>query len=642
MGWKGTALRALRFVGYYGVGLAFLLLGVAVRSPALVIGVFVAFAIGGFVVRRRLIDRGEVPDRAPLYGIGFGLIGLGLLAIVIAWTTEWSGRTYALVGGLGLVFVTAGQMMTDLRARPSRPHDLRTPALFLTALAGVFLVGVVWLWARPGPWALVPLLVAVLLAPTAVGLATGRVLRILLDSTWQRLALLGSAGAVVLLIGVSVLAGVGMRGSWLTLLVVVTVLLVGAVASNTDLDVIGVAALVALVASLAPQGVSPDAAITPQDGDRVVVAIGDSYMSGEGARQFYEGTNSVGANQCRRAPTAYPPLLAERTELIDSVVFVACSGAQSVHRADEDGDGRTDGDADRQRQLPEAEAILAAHPVTIDTVLISMGGNDSAFSEVAATCLAPGDCTEIAQRWLDDLPNTAARLRAFYADVAEAFPDVPIVVIPYPIPITPEGCGNSGFSDQEHRFLVAFTEELDDVVRQEAGAAGFHYLGTIERLFERNDLRICDSRDAAEVGVNFLTRDPADGFTADRLNPANWVHNSLHPNRLGHQAIFQALEPYFETEGRRPWPLVDPDATWTPRTLADILGADATFCGGSRAPDYCPASPTDWAIVQSGLALARAALPLLFLAVGAWMLWLVLLSLRFHVSIARRLRDPDT
>ena len=46
--------------------------------------------------------------------------------------------------------------------------------------------------------------------------------------------------------------------------------------------------------------------------------------------------------------------------------------------------------------------------------------------------------------------------------------------------------------------------------------------------------------------------------------------------------------------------------------------------------------------MQSGLALARAALPLLFLAVGAWMLWLVLLSLRLHVSIARRLRDPDT
>ena len=35
-----------------------------------------------------------------------------------------------------------------------------------------------------------------------------------------------------------------------------------------------------------------------------MVAIGDSFVSGEGAHHFFEGTNEVGGNQCRRAPTA--------------------------------------------------------------------------------------------------------------------------------------------------------------------------------------------------------------------------------------------------------------------------------------------------------------------------------------------------
>ncbi|MEZ5165794.1 MAG: hypothetical protein R2695_04620 [Acidimicrobiales bacterium] len=34
-------------------------------------------------------------------------------------------------------------------------------------------------------------------------------------------------------------------------------------------------------------------------------------------------------------------------------------------------------------------------------VLVSIGGNDSGFSKIATTCLAPGDCTEIARQWVD-------------------------------------------------------------------------------------------------------------------------------------------------------------------------------------------------------------------------------------------------
>lgn len=630
LGWKATILRAGALVLYYGIGLTGLLIGVAMHSPAVVVVVFIVFALGGFVVRRRWIDTGTLPSSAALWVIGGGIVILGLGLAILGWTSDWSNRMYFVVGGLGAAFVSTGQMLADLRARPARVDDLRVPLATGGVLAGVFAAGAAWLLVAPSPYALLPMVIALVVAPVSLSMITGGLLRRLLGSSWMRLGVVGGCGLALVVGSLLLLERSGVSGAYLWIIAVVVFLLLGAITSNTDLDVIGVTALVAVIASLAPKGAPIDSAITQADGQRVVVAIGDSYMSGEGARAFYEGTNSIGTNECRRAPGAYPALLASRTELIDSTVFVACSGAKAVHMVDEDGDGV----GDRQQQLPQAEAALAEHPVTIDTVLLSMGGNDSKFSEVAATCLAPGDCTEIAQRWLDALPRTAERLAAFYADVAAAFPGVPTVVMPYPIPITSTGCAGSGFSDDEHAFLVAFTEELDAVVRQEAGRAGFHYLAPIERLFERNGLRICDSEDAADVGVNFLSRNPADGFAIDRLNPQNWIHNSLHPNRLGHFAMFQALAPYFETDVRRAWPLVNPDAEWTPRSLADILGPGHSYCGGVDEPDYCPTSATDWTAVQAGLSLVRAAMPLLFIAGGCWLLWLVLLSLRFRITVA--------
>lgn len=79
-----------------------------------------------------------------------------------------------------------------------------------------------------------------------------------------------------------------------------------------------------------------------------IVAFGDSFISGEGAPNFYAGTDQKGneRNECRRAPTAYPVMIAEQTgktldetatagELpaVDGLTttgldFLACSGAK--------------------------------------------------------------------------------------------------------------------------------------------------------------------------------------------------------------------------------------------------------------------------------------------------------------------------
>lgn len=57
-----------------------------------------------------------------------------------------------------------------------------------------------------------------------------------------------------------------------------------------------------------------------------IVALGDSFISGEGAPTFFEGTNEAGGNQCRRSPSAHPYLIAQALET--NVLSLACSGAK--------------------------------------------------------------------------------------------------------------------------------------------------------------------------------------------------------------------------------------------------------------------------------------------------------------------------
>jgi lysophospholipase L1-like esterase len=640
--WRAALRRDAALIGYQAVALGSLLVGVKLRSPLFVVVDFVVFAALGIAVRRRIAPADQVPMPAPLWIVGAALVALGVAVAVVGWNSSLSFRMYLVLGGLGEAYISIGQVLADLRHRTRRPGDERPPLAFLAVTSLAFVVGAVWILVSPSPWALAPMGVGLFVAPAGLNVLSGRFLarfaalraeddghgtRADRSSRRRFLVLLGGLGLGFAVVGLAWLSVAGVSGTYLTVIAVFFVALLGAIASDTDLDVLIVVALLAVVGSLAPTGVGLDREVTPAASDHVLVAIGDSYMSGEGARQFYEGTNTVGSNECRRAPTAYSVLLVESSPTLASVVFDACSGARAVDVSP--------GDA-RQKQIPVAQSTVASLGLKVDAVVISMGGNDSHFSEVAATCLGPGDCTEVAQQWLDRLPETASRLATFYRDIDAAFPGVPKLVIPYPVPIAPDGCSWSGFSRAEHRFLAGFTHELDAVVRQEAARAGFSFLATNETLFEQQHVRICDHRDPNAIAVNFLARNPADGFAIDRLNPQNWLHNSLHPNKLGHELIAAELAPFFAAT---PTPLPTPEplalATWTPRTLDQISGVSIAHCGGSTSPDYCPASPTSWVVVQLGLAAVRAAVPFVLVSTGAWLVWLVVLS-TLHRRRSRR------
>ncbi len=147
--------------------------------------------------------------------------------------------------------------------------------------------------------------------------------------------LIGPVVALAAAIGISMRYG----APGVILAFVVLAGLVFAIVSGTLADVFAVLGIIALMGVTPQQEPLPDA-LHPGQGQRVLVSFGDSYMSGEGADTYFEGTDVGGGNQCRRAPTAWAVQAAQR--YFDGLVFLACSGARTYNvRHDELGVAQT-------------------------------------------------------------------------------------------------------------------------------------------------------------------------------------------------------------------------------------------------------------------------------------------------------------
>jgi hypothetical protein len=72
-----------------------------------------------------------------------------------------------------------------------------------------------------------------------------------------------------------------------------------------------------------------DVPLSPNpESDLTIVAVGDSFISGEGAASYWPGTNEE-SNGCRRTWTAHPYQVA--SDYSADLRFVACSGASVRH-----------------------------------------------------------------------------------------------------------------------------------------------------------------------------------------------------------------------------------------------------------------------------------------------------------------------
>ncbi|MEV6105118.1 SGNH/GDSL hydrolase family protein [Streptomyces sp. NPDC051940] len=462
-------------------------------------------------------------DWLPLAGSALTVIGLG-------WIIEWAREQRAGVQWWGGVAALAG---TCVLLAVGVPLLLRPEAKGAGFVTPAVLLGVAVL----------------LVLPVALNLLSewglGRVRR-LRDS--------GEGGRLLRhprLLGVPVLVAAAGYLAWLVsedwmlaaTLAGIGVALLLAIVSNTHADAALVLAGLCLVAAAPPEQSLPKELELPA-GQRVLVAMGDSFMSGEGADSYFAGTDDAGGNECRRAPSAYAVrTVTSGRSPFDRLLFLACSGARTtaVVASSDDPEFARPQTGEEGTQTDQIKALGSRLRPAL--VIVSIGGNDAGFGVLAEACLMPGDCDTQGAVFTDNLPKVGRALTETYRSLKKALPqDVPVVAVPYPQPIAATGrCPGVALSKSERDFVRAFTDRLDAVVRSAAEAAGVHYLAEMKDSLATHRLQLCQGRKRG-LGVNFVDVKSVNGPATQRFSPAKWLHNSLHPNETGHAAMRDTLE----------------------------------------------------------------------------------------------------
>ena len=272
--------------------------------------------------------------------------------------------------------------------------------------------------------------------------------------------------------------------------------------------------------------------------DVQLLALGDSYISGEGAARFFPGTNVVGpnGNQCRRAPTAYPYLIAERLEA--GLTFLACSGARTNALDNAGESAEFPAVAGAEDQLQRFLAVEQVGASDLDAVLVSIGGNDIGFGAIIQACLLPQSCAvpDRTGPWLDNVAETGPVLTETYRGLRAALgDDTPIIAMPYPIIVQPNDACNLAIDDDEVAFVETLTAAINDEIRQSAAEAGIRVFPGSSDAFDGRLL--CDE----DPATNFFHLGPTEGPIAETVLPSNWVHGTLHPRASGHALIADLL-----------------------------------------------------------------------------------------------------
>lgn len=455
------------------------------------------FALGLELFVSEPSESGEVDETAErrhkrlhiwsVCGAALGIIG-GLLLLVAAVKHRWSvWPTLAALAVFGYGLWALQQLTIENRDKSEGRPGGRLVLEGIAALIGVYCVlstdafyfaGLVllllgatalvseWRWRQGRTWPLVPLTmfsVAVLLLVSAYLLpgqlvAIGIALLLAMVTTelvsertqkWtfavQARRTVVPAGAGLLLLGAVVLFlvfVVDIPWQYVCALVALVFVLVLFTAADSDALIFVLAgALVLMWAN------------TPSDGEEIplpskgskdwFLVLGDSYISGEGARTFAPGTNTTdrdeilwdapwddpqgihtqvptAENECRRSTSAWPFLIADSTlwedpldveglglpkvpDLPDEVLFEACSGAQTENIHTEprraSGSGNPSGPAELALVRHHMDELKLDDPAF---VLISIGGNDAGFGDLGSTCIGPGDCTQVGDQLLVD------------------------------------------------------------------------------------------------------------------------------------------------------------------------------------------------------------------------------------------------
>jgi lysophospholipase L1-like esterase len=225
-------------------------------------------------------------------------------------------------------------------------------------------------------------------------------------------------------------------------------------------------------------------------------ALGDSYSSGTGTREYYSDGTS-----CQRSPHAFPVLDAAR--LGATLTFAACAGAK----------------------VPNVlNGQLASLNATTRYVTVSVGGNDIGWSSVIVQCAKPWPYTCWAE--IDNAKNQIrntlpGQLDQLYARIRALAPNARVVVVGYPRLFNGRECNAiARISPGEQAELNAAADLLATTTRDRAAARGF---GFVDARGPFSGHAVCD--------------------TVEWINgTSNPLGESYHPNRPGHVGYAGVVE----------------------------------------------------------------------------------------------------
>ncbi|MQA11969.1 MAG: lipase [Pseudonocardiaceae bacterium] len=245
--------------------------------------------------------------------------------------------------------------------------------------------------------------------------------------------------------------------------------------------------------------VTPASAAQAENAENYV-ALGDSYSSGVGVGDYGD------SGDCKRSAHAYPQLWADGHD-VAGFDFVACSGAKT-------------GDV--------LEDQVSALGEDTSLVTISVGGNDTGFSDVMVSCNTGSDdaCVERVEEAKtvarQELPG---KLDSVYGEIAERAPSAEVIVLGYPRMYELNGSCDAGLSETKREAINGGADTLNEVTAERASAAG----------------------------VRFVDVRPA--FTGHEICSDDWwlksvsypVDESYHPNAAGQQGGYH--DPLTEVTG---------------------------------------------------------------------------------------------
>ncbi|MFC6015079.1 SGNH/GDSL hydrolase family protein [Plantactinospora solaniradicis] len=239
------------------------------------------------------------------------------------------------------------------------------------------------------------------------------------------------------------------------------------------------------------------AAVPAQAAATTYTALGDSYASGTGTREYYPDSGS-----CQRSRHSYPVLDAAR--LGATLTFPACSGATVA--------GVLNG------QLGSLNAAT-------NYVTVTAGGNDIGWSSVVVQCSLPWptNCWPQIDNAENQIRNTLpGRLDQLYSRIRTLAPNARVVVVGYPRLFNGEECNIiARISPGEQVELNAAADLLATTIGTRAAAHGF---GFVDARGPFTGHAVCDD-------VEWLN------------GTSNPIGESYHPNRAGHVGYAGIVEP---------------------------------------------------------------------------------------------------